>query len=143
MVLRRTQSGDGKAPFVMTGLENPPVEAVALVEEHGGKYITLDVDEGGRFRWADILAALHKDGIRSVMIEGGGCIINSLLDPENHELVDSVIVTIAPTWLGQGGVVVSPGRRFEGPTAVPAARLKNTTWIPLGEDAVLCGQLSR
>jgi 2,5-diamino-6-(ribosylamino)-4(3H)-pyrimidinone 5'-phosphate reductase len=114
---------------------------VALVEEHGGKYVTLDTDDNGRFRWVDVLDALHKDGIQSVMIEGGGYVINSLLEPANHELVDSVIVTIAPTWLGRGGVVVSPERRFEGTAPMPAARLKNTTWVPLGEDVVLCGRL--
>jgi 2,5-diamino-6-(ribosylamino)-4(3H)-pyrimidinone 5'-phosphate reductase len=141
MVLQRAREGSGKAPFVLTRLRDPPAEAVALVEEHGGMYICVDADESGRFRWDDIFAVLHQQGIHSVMVEGGGAVINSLLGAENHPLIDSVIVTIAPTWLGQGGVVVSPDRRWEGVTPVPAARLKETTWIPLGEDVVLCGRL--
>ncbi|EMT60688.1 5-amino-6-(5-phosphoribosylamino)uracil reductase [Fusarium odoratissimum] len=56
------------------------------------------------------LAPFVLTGLSSVMVEGGGQIINSLLDPQYHELVDSIIITIAPTWLGQGGVVVSPDR---------------------------------
>lgn len=92
------------------------------------------------------------------MVEGGGEVINSLLSPENTELIDSVIVTIAPTWLGQGGVVVSPPRqRGEGgageqgegegkgarPPPGPAVRLADPTWLPLGEDVVLCGRIAK
>ena len=76
------------------------------------------------------------------MIEGGADIINSILCAPDCDLVDSVIVTIAPTWLGQGGVVVSPPRAVDTagqPTA--AARLSNVSWHPLGEDVVLCGNL--
>jgi 2,5-diamino-6-(ribosylamino)-4(3H)-pyrimidinone 5'-phosphate reductase len=95
-----------------------------------------------RFDWHDVFRALHHAGLSSVMVEGGGQIINSLLDPQYHELVDSVIITIAPTWLGQGGVVVSPDR-LQDPAGVPipAARLSNVSWHPFGEDVVLCGRL--
>lgn len=61
------------------------------------------------------------------MIEGGGGVINSLLLPEYFSLMSSVIVTIAPTWLGNGGVVVSP--------------LDHAEWHPFGEDVVLCGKV--
>jgi len=55
-----------------------------------------------------------------------------------------VIVTIAPTWLGQGGVVVSPVRTTgaDGQPTAPA-RLTDVTWCPLGEDVVLCGRILR
>ncbi|KAJ8108835.1 hypothetical protein ONZ43_g6305 [Nemania bipapillata] len=75
------------------------------------------------------------------MIEGGGAVINSLLG-ENADLVDSVIVTIAPVWLGEGGVVVSPPRTTRGADR-PVARLSDTKWVPLGEDVVLCGRIAR
>ncbi|KAJ2897759.1 RNA exonuclease 3 [Zalerion maritima] len=56
-------------------------------------------------------------------------IINSLLAPTFHDLVDSVIVTIAPTWLGQGGVVVSPDRVQDSVgVPIPAARLSDASW---------------
>ncbi len=77
-----------------------------------------------------------------MMIEGGSAVINSLLEPAYQPLIDSVIVTIAPTWLGQGGVVVSPKRNFdEGGEPIPAARLTGVMWYPLGEDVVLCGKV--
>jgi len=153
-VLRLAREGIGLAPFIITAISNPVASKLQLLESHGGKYICIrprsDADQEAsdpdvssrRFHWADILAALAVEGIRSVMIEGGGNVINSLLDAPNCGLVDSVIVTIAPTWLGQGGVVVSPSRAFDGagnPRA--AARLSDVSWLQLGEDIVLCGKI--
>lgn len=145
-VLRLVKEGQGLAPFIVTLDPAPPEEQRALLEEHGGKYITLPRDGSPqqRFHWQDILRAVQAEGLRSIMIEGGGEIINSLLKPPSDHLIDSVILTIAPTWLGQGGVVVSPARRLDSHgNPVPAARLSDTTWIPLGKDVVLCGRLAR
>lgn len=93
----------------------------------------------GRLEWRAILKALKQRGINSVMVEGGATVINDLL--KEPEFVDSVIVTIAPTWLGQGGVVVSPEPKHENEQRVNAARLTETVWRQFGEDAVLCGRL--
>ena len=70
--------------------------------------------------------------------------INSLLKPPENKLVSSVIVTVAPTWLGKGGVVVSPDRTVdEQGRSAPPVRLTGMKWIPLGDDVVLCGEISR
>jgi len=75
---------------------------------------------------------------------GGGEVINSLLKPPENKLVSSVIVTVAPTWLGKGGVVVSPDRTVdEQGRSAPPVRLTGMKWIPLGDDVVLCGEISR
>ncbi|SPN97566.1 related to riboflavin biosynthesis protein RIB7 [Cephalotrichum gorgonifer] len=141
-VLETARAARGKAPFVITAEEATLSAGYAdAVEDAGGKIIRLGTDGEGRFAWRDVLGALWTEGIRSVMVEGGGGVINELLDPANHELIDSVIVTIAPTWLGKGGVVVSPERVHEGGNAIPAARLSDVLWHPLGEDVVLCGRL--
>ncbi|KAF2665226.1 riboflavin biosynthesis protein RibD domain-containing protein [Microthyrium microscopicum] len=142
-VIRLAKEGLGKAPFVLTRATQPPAEMVALLSEIGGKFIKISgtVLERG-FTWEKVFNALEHEGIKSVMIEGGGRVINSLLKPENKALVDCVIVTIAPTWLGTGGVVVSPDRQFHNGQVLPAPRLRDTIWHPLGEDVVLCGRLA-
>jgi 2,5-diamino-6-(ribosylamino)-4(3H)-pyrimidinone 5'-phosphate reductase len=48
-------------------------------------------------------------------------------------LVDAVVVTIAPVYLGRGGVSVSPPRREEDKQE--AVRFKNVEWTVLGMDA--------
>lgn len=150
-VLQACRSGAGLAPFILTRVPTPelPPDGVELLRQHGGKFIhvrpsSVSRADGGRVRfdWRDVLDALRAQGLSSVMVEGGGHIINSLLDPAHHGLVDSVIVTIAPTWLGQGGTVVCPDRVLgSGGSPVPAARLSDVSWHPFGEDVVMCGRL--
>ncbi|CAJ0549590.1 Ff.00g032030.m01.CDS01 [Fusarium sp. VM40] len=147
-VLEVARLGNGLAPFVLTGagIQSLPAASVALLEQHGGRYIHVPTALGPngrmRFDWRDVFEALFREDLSSVMVEGGGQIINSLLDPRFHDLVDSVIVTIAPTWLGQGGVVVSPERLQDtAGVPIPVARLSDVSWHPFGEDVVLCGKL--
>ncbi|KAL4894677.1 bacterial bifunctional deaminase-reductase [Aspergillus ambiguus] len=145
-IFQLAREGKGRAPYIITGVRPPATSKRAVLEKHGGKFMTLDVarTEGGEHRidWMMLLRALVKEGLHSVMIEGGGSIINSLLEPSFQSLINSVIVTIAPTWLGQGGVVVSPKRRVDpNGTAIPASRLTNVKWHPFGEDVVLCGTI--
>ncbi|KUI55498.1 2,5-diamino-6-ribosylamino-4(3H)-pyrimidinone 5'-phosphate reductase [Cytospora mali] len=141
------REGRGRAPWIVTAVKDPPAENVALLQEYGGRYVKMDVttssDVGqNRLDWGELMATLKKNGLNSVMVEGGGHIINSLLEPEYLSIISMVIITIAPTWLGQGGVVVSPARRFDdGGLAIPAARLSGARWYPLGEDVILCGRL--
>ncbi|KAH7328194.1 dihydrofolate reductase-like domain-containing protein [Stachybotrys elegans] len=151
-VLQLCREGKGLAPFVLTALEpaQVPAASAALLHGLGGKFIhvpsSASADSSGRlrFQWRDILAALQAEGLASVMVEGGAGIINSLLHPACQDLVDSVIVTIAPTWLGRGGVVVSPERvQDDSGVPVPAARLSSVKWHPFGEDVVLCGKLQK
>ncbi|KAI1825325.1 bacterial bifunctional deaminase-reductase [Xylaria intraflava] len=144
-VMRLAREGKGLAPFIVTTQKELPAHKRAILEEVGGKFIVLDVEPGNaggarRLDWRAILSAVRREGLRSIMIEGGGEVINTLLG-EDAGLVDSVIVTIAPTWLGQGGVTVSPPRTAGADR--PVARLSNTAWMPLGEDVVLCGTIAR
>ncbi|KAF3360016.1 putative N-acetyltransferase C16C4.12 [Verticillium dahliae VDG1] len=95
-VLEVARAGLGLAPYVITSRWDVDPARRGLLEQHGGKFITVQMDAAGsgRFAWRDILAALHREGLGSVMIEGGGQVINSLLAPTSHDLVDSVIITV-------------------------------------------------
>lgn len=148
-IIELVKQGKGKAPFVLISKTTAaPQQTRAILEKYGGKYIALDtvVENDQHFDWNAILNVLYtQEKITSLMIEGGGSIINSLLSEQRYSaLIDSVIVTIAPTWLGQGGVVVSPNRRLdENGCAIPASRLTDVKWYPFGEDVVLCGRILR
>lgn len=139
------REGRGRPPWVLTAVRDPPPDQQALLAACGGRYLHvagLLHGEAGTLDWHALFVTLKENGLGSVMVEGGGQVINSLLAPAYLSEINSVIVTIAPTWLGQGGVVVSPARRVdEAGLAIPAARLAGVKWYPFGEDVVLCGSI--
>ncbi|KAK6957785.1 hypothetical protein Daesc_000574 [Daldinia eschscholtzii] len=151
-VMKLARAGKGLAPYIITAVPNPPEDKKELLQDLGGKFIILNEpqsfgpnvgSDNRRFDWRTILAAVRNEGLQSIMIEGGGEVINSLLSQENSHLIDSVIITIAPTWLGQGSVFVSPPRNVNANGSSSAvARLTNITYMPLGEDLVLCGNIA-
>lgn len=136
-VLKLASEGKGKAPWILSkrGFAD---ERKRLLESVGGKVLEFD-GAGTSIPWSEILRRLNEEAVKSIMIEGGGAVINDLLAPANIDLVDSIIVTIAPVWLGKGGVQVCPDERVEDGRRLPVSRLKDVTWVPLGEDVVLCG----
>ncbi|KAK6499598.1 2,5-diamino-6-(ribosylamino)-4(3H)-pyrimidinone 5'-phosphate reductase [Arthrobotrys musiformis] len=146
-VVQTAKQGKGHAPFIIISSNRWDDEVVVerrnMLQKYGGGYIGIDVDNLGRFKWEDILSRLRQElRIESLMVEGGANVINSLLEDEKSRgFVDNVIITIAPTWLGKGGVVVSPERRPNGEGQYTPPRLKEVKWIPMGDDVVLCGKL--
>lgn len=136
------REGRGRAPWIVTSLEEGEisVEKRRLLDEIGGKILTVKAREvDGRVDWKDVLRRLKSEGIESVMIEGGGSVINGLLQEEYFEVIDSVIVTIAPVWLGQGAVTVSPKR---SDVTKAALKLKDVAWKQYGQDVVMCGRIN-
>ncbi|CCE79469.1 Piso0_001534 [Millerozyma farinosa CBS 7064] len=124
----------GKAPFILidntTAID--PREQQAL-EDQGGRFVKLRFDnkDSPVKNWDLILQKLNDLGIGSVMIEGGATIINDLLTAP--KLVDSLIITIGPTFLGKEGVEVSP---------ISQVSLKEPKWWQGTQDVVLCARLN-
>ncbi|KAL8640126.1 MAG: hypothetical protein Q9228_002925 [Teloschistes exilis] len=143
-IMRTVAEGKGLAPWVIIapGFAMDPARLDAL-RYYGGDYVgCTDFDKRWRLRWEAVLKALAAEGIRSIMVEGGGYVVNELLSPEHSNYVSSVIVTVAPTYFGQGGAQVSPAPRRDvvgRPTV--AVRFKDVRWQGLGEDAVMCGRI--
>ena len=143
-ILRTVRQGKGRAPWIVispASFVDP--QTLMLLKSAGGNYLRIaEYNVRWRLTWDAILTALAAEGIKSVMIEGGGTILSELLNPEYSSIVDSVIVTVAPTFLGRGGVVVSPERKQDETGRPKAAlRLRNVRWQPMGEDVVMCGHM--
>lgn len=77
------------------------------------------------------LEDMHRRGIRSVMVEGGGQVLDSFL--ASASLCDFVIVTIAPKVFGSGVLGVKD----------LSARLMETTYTRVGTDEVVRGLVNR
>ncbi|GMM35793.1 2,5-diamino-6-(ribosylamino)-4(3H)-pyrimidinone 5'-phosphate reductase [Saccharomycopsis crataegensis] len=97
----------------------------------------LPTDNSGRFNWTRLFQRVRSIGIGSVMVEGGGSIINNLLlsKRENGEpIIDAIVVTIGPRFLGAKGTEVSPLHSVE---------LKDRKWWA-GDcgDAVFAGRVA-
>ncbi|KAF2435822.1 dihydrofolate reductase [Tothia fuscella] len=147
--VRLAEEGVGKGPWVFTSLAAPKRNQKwsQALDKVGGAYISIpssDIDGKKDLDWSKILEKLAQLGMSSVMIEGGGSVINTLLQEKYLHLIDSVMITIAPVWLGQGGVVISPPRRADASgQAIPAARLHQTKWQQFGDDVVMCGRIKQ
>ncbi|WVR08591.1 hypothetical protein IAU60_005646 [Kwoniella sp. DSM 27419] len=105
------------------------------VERAGARVVAVPLDGHGRIpshSLPDILTSLH---LRSVMIEGGSRILSSFLHTprrtDGSVLVDSVVVTVAPMFIGQGVGVVPEGED-EG---LPELRTLHTE--TMGKDSVM------
>jgi riboflavin-specific deaminase-like protein len=81
------------------------------------------------------LAALLRAGVATLLVEGGARVITSLLA---GALVDRMIVSVAPTIIGQGTEAVGP----LGITSVAdGLRLSNRSTHLVGEDVVIAGDV--
>lgn len=88
---------DGNPTVVVTTTQAPADRAAAL-RSRGARIITV-ADEDGAVDLSALLSALWSESIRTVLVEGGGAIITSLL---SRRLVDRVAIVIAPRIVGTG-----------------------------------------
>lgn len=73
----------------------------------------------------------EKQPIKSFMIEGGATIINHMLEQnEKKEFIDTLIITVAPIFLGNEAVQVSPSISNK-------VELKNVEWVKGTTDTVI------
>lgn len=126
-IIQLARRKEGKAPWALVRAGNSYQEGQAeVLKSVGGRVVEL-----GDFAWKAVFARLKTQGLDSIMVEGGAHVINSLL--QEASLVNSLIVTIGSTFLGQNGVQVSP----------PApASLTNVKWWTGIRDAVICAEIS-
>lgn len=143
-MLRTAVEGKGKAPWIVVspGAQIDP-QRLMMLKGYGGDFLRIvEYNQNWRLRWEAVLRALASEGIKSVMIEGGGTVLSELLNPEYTNFIDSIIVTVAPTYLGSGGVSVSPDSKLDtegNPNA--ALNPREVKWTPLGQNVIMCGKI--
>ncbi|KAF8940157.1 bacterial bifunctional deaminase-reductase [Dissophora ornata] len=89
-----------KKPWIFTGPRHDSSRKSEL-EALGAKVIILNFDPQGYLSITDLLSRLYQLSVRSLMVEGGAGIITSFL---KSGLVDSFVLTIAPVYVGTGGI---------------------------------------
>ncbi|CAZ79762.1 unnamed protein product [Tuber melanosporum] len=143
-VVQTAKRGEGLAPyvFVRSEVEIDGDERRGILEEVGGKVVVIETLGKRRWSWDVLSEKMRAFGLNSVMVEGGGGVINDLLAEGNLPHVDSVIVTVAPTYLGQGGVNVSPSAVLSTADGkrTSAVKFRDVEWRILGRDAVMFAQ---
>lgn len=144
-MLKAVQEGKGIGPWIVVGPGTSlPPQAVALLKHYGGEFLRVnEIHPEYGLDWKALLDIFYKEGIRSIMVEGGGKVLSELLNPRYTDHIDSVVMTIAPTFFGKAGVPVVPETTFNGGQPVQT-RLQNARWQPMGaSDVVLCGHLDK
>lgn len=144
-VLKVAAQGRAKAPWVVVapGAMLHP-QAVSILKAHGGEYLMIHDyhPHADGLNWEGVFNVLFREGIKSVMVEGGGVVLSQLLKTRYAHLIDSVVMTIAPTFFGKAGVCVSPDPTFDDQGIPMATRLTDVRWQPMGDaDVVMCGRM--
>jgi 5-amino-6-(5-phosphoribosylamino)uracil reductase/diaminohydroxyphosphoribosylaminopyrimidine deaminase/5-amino-6-(5-phosphoribosylamino)uracil reductase len=84
---------------VLAVTERASAERCDEVRSLGATVLRLPSDAGGHVNLSALLSELHALGVGSVMVEGGAALITSFLC---NQLVDRLVVCIAPKILGRG-----------------------------------------
>ncbi|KAK9459757.1 dihydrofolate reductase-like domain-containing protein [Lipomyces oligophaga] len=161
-VMLAAQEGAGKAPWVLVSrscyerMEAGGSAETELAKAEREKLAGVQLipiaaftgqrgDAWKRVAWKEILCALADRGIQSLMVEGGSQVICDLLDliadngSETERLgnatVDSLIVTIAPVYLGREGIEASPRQRLS------SQYFDELRWRTFGADSVVCSRI--
>ncbi|KAK5939598.1 hypothetical protein PMZ80_007977 [Knufia obscura] len=144
-LLRAASEGKALGPWIVVGpgIQLQP-HAVQTLKAHGGEFLQInEIHPEHGLDWEALFSIFHREGVKSIMIEGGGKVLSELLKPRYTSCIDTVVITIAPTFFGKNGVQVSPDTSYEGGQAIQT-RLADVKWQPMGQsDMVLCAHLDK
>ncbi|SPO37720.1 uncharacterized protein PSFLO_03196 [Pseudozyma flocculosa] len=99
-LIRNGQSGVGRRPLILCSASADEERRRAL-HEAGAEVVQLPSAGGSQLAWDDALALLSRHGIERLMVEGGAAVIDSLMG--RQDLVDTLLVTVAPRTVGEHG----------------------------------------
>ncbi|KAI6135511.1 dihydrofolate reductase-like domain-containing protein [Pisolithus croceorrhizus] len=147
-LLSNFRQGRGLQPWIFCSSSNfleMSNRKFALLE--AGAIIFNVTCENGFLSIPQVLEELYNQGIRSLMVEGGATVINNFLKctQQSHDstvqpIVDTIIITTAPMFVGDGGVgyeVSCAERAGEVPT------LQRMRTVLMGTDTVTAVRILR
>jgi GTP cyclohydrolase II len=127
---------DPDAATTIVTTSNAPTDRREALQRRGVHVVVVDEDADHRPDLAAALGALRREGVESVLVEGGAAVITGLLAAR---LVDRMIVAIAPLVVGSGVEAVGElGIRRIG----DGIRLVERSVHPVGDDILLAGDVA-
>lgn len=127
---------DDDIPVVLMAAPDAPRERAQALRDAGARIFAVTASEEG-VDLAQALAILTDIGLRTVLVEGGSRVLTSFLDAE---VVDRVIVSIAPVLLGSGIDAVAD---LGSERIADALRLRDRVVRQVGDDIVIAGTPAR
>ncbi|KAG0702725.1 dihydrofolate reductase-like domain-containing protein [Suillus ampliporus] len=132
-LLKNYRERKGRRPWVICDA-NLSLERKSILENAGARVIRRFI------MIPDLLKVLYNFGIKTLMVEGGATIIGSFLAesarPKPNAIIDTLIITIAPTLIGDDGVSYG-----EGLSTAQVPSLKHIRTEVMGRDVVIVSAL--
>lgn len=123
--------------WIFCSMDAPTENERQLVDD-GAKVTRIPAKGSG---WLDVhtlLALLGREGICSILVEGGARIHGSFL---RHQLVDEVYLFMSPTFIGDQGTPLIAGFSCSSPESRPNMRILDVE--RLGHDILIHGLVNR
>jgi GTP cyclohydrolase II len=121
-------------PWIATVEDAPSANEKAL-QHVGARVVRLPATKEGKVDLRALLAYLRRQGIASLMVEGGAGVITSFL---SEGLADRLVLTVAPNLVG--GIPAIQMQTTNGRSILP--RLQQPSFTQVGSDLVVIGNLT-
>ncbi|KAG8817784.1 2,5-diamino-6-(ribosylamino)-4(3H)-pyrimidinone 5'-phosphate reductase [Serendipita sp. 399] len=113
-LITNARAGAGRFPLILCAQGSGSLASRrATLESLGVTVVPVASEEHGKIPLLATINVLQQHGIRSLMIEGGQTVISSCLSLPNVSLLDRVIITMAPVFVGRKGLAVTDGNADE------------------------------
>jgi len=139
-LIKNAEIKAGKTPIIFTTVDRYDEEYAPQwlkLEQAGYHIYSVDADREGHVDLGAVLRSLKAKGMQYVMIEGGAGIIKHCIS--NNYLLDALVVTVAPTYIGTG-VSICSQTGFSG--LHPYPHLTQIRYEQFGRDIVMSAAMA-
>ena len=124
-----------RAPLVFTTKKHDPTARLTL-EQAGARIAVVDSTKDGKVTLDQSLASLAREGITSVLVEGGSILQTALIQ---QELFDKLVTVIVPIVIGTG---VNAVGNLGNICLADALRLQEVSHHQINDQAIITGYRS-